>query len=124
MTDDDSNGANIKPQSLSESRAMANSKAFNYQRKIAAFLRKTVKEATPFRFKNGQRARSPAPTKIVSISKNAPLVSQNIYSESFSDNQAYTTGEQVSLSPIDSTAYKMPTLYNSHPSEHQFILDS
>jgi len=103
---------------------MTNSNDFNYQREIAGLLRAKVEEAPPFRFKNGSARACLIPTKIVSTSKVAPLVSPNIYSESKSDNQAYTTGEQSLIRPLESIAYKSPTLYNIHPSEHQFILDS
>lgn len=43
------------------------------------------------------------------------------------ENSLYTTGEDLSLSNVESSTYKaakIPGSCNSHPSEHQFLLDS
>lgn len=53
----------------------------------------------------------------------ADKTSQNIFLNQIS-KVALPTGERVSLSHTKSNAYKMTTLYNIHPNEHKFLLDS
>lgn len=94
----------------------------DHQRQMAEVLRQE-KDPTPLStLKTHERERKQAQPKIVPTS-NSPQASLYIYSESNLKN-ALPAGEDLRLSNTESTAYKSSNSYNSHPSEHNFLLDS